>query len=85
MVIKDHEVFSSAGRSYWKTSGLISANFSCELYRLQVCHFGLELRLLQRKGCGLHNRWLVDGSGGRIVSGGSDIFSVLVEVTLCDG
>ena len=46
---------------------------------------GLELRFLQRKGWGCHNRRHGDGSDERSVSGGSYVFSVLEEVTLCSG
>ena len=68
MVVQDHEVFATLGRSDWKTSGLVSAHFSCKLHLLQVCQLGSDLRLLLRKGRGRHNRRLGDGSGWRSVS-----------------
>ena len=46
---------------------------------------GLDLRFLRRKGQGCHNRRLGDGSGGRSVSGGSYVLSVLAEVNFCGG
>ena len=85
MVIYDHEVFATAGRSEWKTSGLVSAHFSCKLHRLHVHHLGLDLRFLRRKGWGCHNRRLGDGSGGRSVSDGSYVLLFLAEVTFCGG
>ena len=44
-----------------------------------------DIRFLQRKGWGCRNRRLGDGSGGRSVSSGSYVLSVLAEVTLCGG
>ena len=85
MVLYDHEIFASAGRSDNETPGLISTKFSCELSRLQVRHLGLDLGFLQRKGWGRHNRRIGDGSGWRSVSVGLYTLSVLVEVSLCCG
>ena len=46
---------------------------------------GSDLSSLLRKGWGRHNRRFGDGSVGRIVPGGSYVFSVLSDVTLCSG
>ena len=64
---------------------MISSDFSCELYRLQVRHLGSDLGFLLRKGRGLHHRRIGDGSGWRIVSDGSYVLSVLSEVTFGGG
>ena len=64
---------------------MISTDFSCELYRLQVRHLGSDLGLLRREGWGRHNRQLGDGGGWRSVSDGSDVLSVLSEVTFGGG
>ena len=85
MVVYDHEIFASAGKSDRETSGLISTDFSCELYRLQVRHLGLDLGFLQRKGLVRHNRRVGDVSGWRSVSGGLYVLWVLVEVPFCGG
>ena len=73
------------GRGGRKTTGLVSAHFSCKLHHLQVHHLGSVIRFLHREGRGSHNRRLGDGSGGRSVSGGSYVLSVLAEVTFCGG
>ena len=46
---------------------------------------GSDLRFLRRNGWGLHNRRIGEGSGWRIVSGGSYVLSVLSEVTFGGG
>ena len=71
------------GISDRETPGLISTEFSCELYCLQVSHLGSDLGFLRRKGWGCHNRRIGDGSGWINVSGGSYLFLVLAEVPFC--
>ena len=46
---------------------------------------GSDLVFLKRKVWGRHNRQIGDGSGWRIVLGGSYVLSVLAEVPLCGG
>ena len=66
-------------------SDLISTDFFCELYCLQVRHLGSDNGFLRRKGLSRHNRRLLDVSGWRSVSGGLYVLSVLSEVTFGGG
>ena len=70
MVVYDHEIFSSTGRSDRETPGLIGTDFSCELYRLQVRHFFRTLSYCE-------------GRGGVVITGGLEMV-VSGEVFLVD-
>ena len=78
IVVQDNEVLATAVRGYGKTSSLVSAYFSSELDFLWIRHLGSDIRFLQSKGRGRHNRRIRYGNGGRSGSGGAYVLPVLV-------